>query len=309
MTSGANPTPSGSAAAETAKALGRRQMLRGGAILAGAATGAAVVALRPQGASADDGDNLVLGTANTASSETSVTIDAGITSALALENADGPALRTNVLDHTWAGQLLPGEIAGTALGPIVGVDVPDGPTTTFLVTGVDLANVATPFAATPRRILDLRTEAGRAAIIRRSASDALAADGKLRANQWIDISVTFTGPDFILDAVFANLTVVQAARGGFAVLYAPGVKPPTSTLNFAPGQVVANAAFVGAGTVMDHHAVRLSTSTDAWFLVDVTGGVTRGSTLTPLAQTATARTAGGRTALVSKLRKALGRTD
>ena len=105
----------------------------------------------------------------------------GVEPALALENADGPSLRMNALSHTWAGQLAVGEMAGTELGPIVGVETAFGATTTYLVTGVDLANMATPFASTPTRVLDLRTEAGRASIIRRSSPDAMAADGKLRA--------------------------------------------------------------------------------------------------------------------------------
>ncbi len=133
----------------------------------------------------------------------------GVEPALALENADGPSLRMNALSHTWAGQLAVGEMAGTDLGPIVGVETAFGATTTYLVTGVDLANMATPFASTPTAILDLRTEAGRANIVRRSSAGALAADGKLRAGQWIDVTIAFTGPDFSLDAVFANLTVVR----------------------------------------------------------------------------------------------------
>jgi hypothetical protein len=311
MSSGTDPTTSPPAAA--APSLGRRQLLRGGAMLAAAAGGAtAGTAFTPQAASADDGDNLVLGQANTATVATTLTVGGdvgGVEPALGVENADGPSLRMNALPHTWAGQLAVGEMAGTDLGPIVGVDAPFGPTTTYLVTGVDLANVATPFASTPTRVLDLRTEAGRASIIRRSSADALAADGKLRRGAWIDIGLVFTGPDFSLDAVFANLTVVGPVQGGHAVLYPPGVLPPTLSLIFLRGQFLANAAFVGTGTVQSHHAVRLYTNAEAWFVLDITGGLTRGSVQTPLAQAATTRAAGGRTALISKVRQALGRTE
>jgi hypothetical protein len=309
MTRAADPTSRPQAAADAAPALRRRDILRRGALFAGAATGA-VVALKPHSASADDGDNLVLGQGNTATLATTLTVggDAGgIEPALALENADGPSLRMNALSHTWAGQLAVGEMAGTDLGPIVGVETAFGATTTYLVTGVDLANMATPFASTPTRILNLRNEAGRANIIRQSSAGALAADGKLRAGQWIDVSIAFTGPDFSLDAVFANLTVVKPVRAGYAVLYPPGVLPPTSNLNFALGQVLANAAFVGAGVVMQHHAVRLYTSADAWFIIDVTGGLTRGVAQAPLAQAQVTRAASGRVALVDKVRKALAR--
>ena len=186
-------------------------------------------------AGADDGDNLVLGQGNAATVATTLTVGGdvgGVEPALALENADGPSLRMNALSHTWAGQLAVGEMAGTDLGPIVGVETAFGPTTTYLVTGIDLANMATPFASTPTRVLDLRTEAGRAAIIRRSSPGALAADGKLRAGQWIDVPVAFTGPDFTLDAVFANLTVVgPRPRRGRAALSAWGAsrRPCTCT--------------------------------------------------------------------------------
>jgi hypothetical protein len=302
-------TTHASTAAEAAPALRRRDMLRRGAVLAGAA-GAAAVALKPGSAGADDGDNLVLGQGNASSVATTLTVggDAGgVEPALALENADGPSLRMNALSHTWAGQLAVGEIAGTDLGPIVGVETAFGATTTYLVTGVDLANMATPFASTPTRVLDLRTESGRAGIIRRSAADAIAADGKLRAGQWIDVAIAFTGPDFSLDAVFANLTVVKPMRAGHAVLFPPGVLPATSNVNFLTGQTVANAAFVAAGVVQQHHAVRLHTAADAWFVLDVTGGLTRGVAQAPLAQAQTTRATTGRVALVDKVRQALGR--
>ena len=296
-------------AADAAPALRRRDMLRRGAALGVGAAGAAI-ALKPHAASADDGDNLVLGQANTSTVATTLTVggDAGgVEPALAVENADGPSLRMNALSHTWAGQLAVGEMAGTDLGPIVGVETAFGPTTTYLVTGVDLANMATPFVSPPNKVLDLRTEAGRANIIRRSSPGALAADGKLRAGQWIDVAVSFTGSDFTLDAVFANVTVLGPVRSGWAVLHAPGVRPPTSSMVFAQGQSVANAAFVAAGVVMQHHAVRLYSSVDAWFAVSVTGGLTRGVAQAPLAQAQVTRAASGRVALVDKVRQALGR--
>ena len=86
--------------------------------------------------------------------------------------------------------------------------------------------------------------------------------------------------------------------------------PPTSNLNFTTGQVVANAAFVGAGIVQQHHAVRLSTSADAWFLLDITGGLTTGRRPDAAgAGPACTRAANGRVALVDKVRQALGRTS
>ena len=292
---------------DDAVALPRRGLLRGGAVLAGVAAGAAV-AMLPSPAAAADGDNVVLGADNAASTTTSVTIggDTGSSSAaLSVTNVDGPALRLEPLPDGWTGQLEIGDLAGSDLGPIVGVDTLSGTATTYLVTGVDLANVPSPFPSEPKRLIDLRTASGRSAIIRRSSSTALAADGKLRAGQWIDIGIVLTAPDYVLDAIFANLTVVAPAGSGFAQLYPPGVRPGTSSINYVTGQTLANAAFVGTGAVLGQHAVRLYTSRDAWFLVDVTGGVSRGSVSTPLQQ-ARARAAGGRAALNRRLSKALG---
>jgi hypothetical protein len=177
---------------------------------------------------------------------------------------------------------------------------------------MDLANMATPFATTPTRILDLRSEAGRAAIIRRSSASALAADGKLQAGQWIDVAVAFTGPDFSLEAVFANLTAISPLRPGSALLYAPGVRPVSRTVNFTAGQVIANAAFVQTGIVLQHHAVRLHTTRAAWFTIDITGGLAKAGLPTPQAQTPLAKAArveSGRAALVQKVRQAFGRTS
>lgn len=299
------------AATGDASVIDRRGVLRG-TLLAGAAAGAAVVAMSPDAAHAADDDNVVIGGPNAAESVTTLTVggsDGGSDPALALENADGPSLRLQALPHTWAGQLAVGEMAGTDLGPIVGVDLPEeqgGLTTTYLVTGADLANIATPFATQPTRVLDLRTAAGRDAILRRSVSDALTADGKLKAGQWIDIALAFTGPDYSMEAVFGNLLATGAARSGWAAVYPPGVQPPTSTLNFPASASMANGSFVGTASVQGYHAVRIFTSAEAWFVFDVTGGVTVGNVQTPLAQAA--RAAGGRSALARKMRKVLART-
>ncbi len=292
----------------TSTALGRRRLLRGGAVLATAAAGAAAVAMAPATAHAADGDPLVAGETTEATAETTLRIggEAGDNApALGLENADGPSLRLQPLSSTWPGELQPGEMAGTDLGPIVGVETPDGVTTTYLITAVDLANVATPFAARPSRILDLRTEAGRDAIVRRKSAGSLATDGRLRAGEWIDIAIILTGSDYSLEAVFGNLTVTGPLRAGYATLYPPGIPTGTSSLNFAAGQTVANAAFVGTGEVQGAHVVRLSTTADAWLLLDITGGITQGNVQTPLKEAARAQ--GGRASLVRRLRTALGR--
>jgi hypothetical protein len=77
-------------------------------------------------------------------------------------------------------------------------------------------------------------------------------------------------------AVSINVTVVSPTGGGFVVLY-PGdaaFPPPTSTVNFAAGQVRANNAVLplagnGAGTLAGQSAVAGLGQVD--LVVDVNG--------------------------------------
>ncbi len=198
-------------------------------------------------------------------------------------------------------------MAGTPLGPIVGVDLPSGVATTYLVTGADLASLSSPFTATPSRVLDLRTTAGRTAIIRRSSAASLSAEGRLRAGEWIDVGIVQSGDDYELQGLFANLTVVGALAAGYASAYPPGVRPLSSSINFTKGQTIANFAVVGLGLVQGWHTVRLHTSAETWIILDITGGISVGSSQAPLAKVMTNRRLGGRRALIDKLRTAFTR--
>ena len=107
--------------------------------------------------------------------------------------------------------------------------------------------------------------------------------------------------------MFGNLTVTGPVASGYAAIYPPGVRPQASSLNYATGQTVANAAFVGLGSVLGAWALRLFTTADAWFVLDVTGAVTSGAVQAPLKQTAATRAAGARGAVIRKARTALSR--
>jgi cell division septal protein FtsQ len=74
--------------------LDRRLLLRGGAVLAGAAGVAAVSALAPATAQAADGQFAVMGQSNTSDATTLMALNApgGALPTLQLTNASGPAL-------------------------------------------------------------------------------------------------------------------------------------------------------------------------------------------------------------------------
>lgn len=289
--------------------VGRRSLLRGGAVIAGAGLAGTALA---QPAAAAPVNYVQLGAPNAETTATELTVNAADgdvdVAALRLTNADGPSLYLNPLDAAWNGSLKNGEIANTDLGPLVGITDPtadEGTTvTSFLATGIDLAYLPTPLAVPPTRLLDTRTAAGRKGILA-SSPNAFGPDFKLRKNAYVDILVAPTAEGFDLPSVFINLTAVDANGTGFLTAYPPGAYPGTSTLNVVRGQTVANAAFVAAREVDlasgdSYYAIRVLTTAECWILVDLTGAVISGL---PTANPAAARRAAAvaRPSIVKKM--------
>ncbi|GAA3627380.1 hypothetical protein [Microlunatus ginsengisoli] len=266
--------------------LTRRWMLRGGVV----ATGAAVVAaMTPSAAMAADGDQVVLGGDNDASSATTIGIGGGAGStdpALSLVNADGPSLHLEALAADYAAALELGQIANTVLGPLVGVDTLSGLSTTFLVTGIDLADLPTPHPlATPKRILDTRTSSGRSRVIRTSPG-AYDSTFRLKAGAWLDVEVVVEGGDVIVPGAHLNVTSTGATSGGFLSVYPPGDFPGTSTVNYPGKMTIANGTFVGTGVVLGRYAVRVRASAPSHVVLDLTAVTIKGSAPEPAAQQA-----------------------
>ena len=269
-----NPT-----ADEESAVLRRRQLLRGSALLAGAGVAAVAVAV-PAPAYGADGDAVKLGAENDSSSTTTIAIDGsdgGPSPTLYLRNESGPSLEMSVLaeDVNWGLGL--GQLADTELGPIAGVTHPDfGLTTTYLATGIDLDDLPTPYALPkPIRLLDTRTSAGRASVLRAS-SGAYDSAYRLKPGAWLDIEVA--GMDgFEMPAAWVNATVTSAQTNGFLSVYPPGDFPGTSTLNFSAKQTLANAAFVATGIVSGRFAIRVRTNAATHVVVDLTGVSIKGS--------------------------------
>ena len=258
----------------TETAVGRRNLLRGGAVLAGAAGVAALGAVSAPRASAADGDPVVQGEENAATSTTSLRIgdpDGGADPTLALGNNDGPSLQLQALAGDWDGTLELGEIANTTLGPLIGVNDFDNQLATgYLATNFDLASISVAYAITPVRVLDTRTAGGRAGIVRTSTG-ALDANNRLKAGGWIDVGLTPADQNFTVESAFVNLTAVAPVAAGFLSVYVPGARPNTSTLNVMARQTLANGAFVGVDVVEDTFAVRIFSSTTTHVLLDLTG--------------------------------------
>ena len=125
--------------------LNRRFLLRGGAILAGAAGATAIgAALIPSAAQAADGQFAVVGQPNTSNLPTAFTIgaaDGSESPTMSLTNTSGPSLLLPPTGPNYNGGLAVGEIAGTNDGLEIGVDVGLGAQTTWLATGLDLDQI------------------------------------------------------------------------------------------------------------------------------------------------------------------------
>lgn len=251
-------------------ALQRRRLLRGGAVLAGAAGLTAIGSALAPSAEAADGDPVRAGLTTNATTTTTLELAASATPTLALRNADGPSLALQPLAADWEGPLAVGEIANTEIGPYLGVDQGGTATPTILATGQDLAQLALPVAITPVRLLDTRNAAGREGIVRRS-SGALDSSFRLRAGAWIDIALAPADGDTTVDAAFLNVTVTGSLSGGYITAYPPGTRPLSSTLNYAKAQTIANGAFVQVGVAGTAFVVRLFASATTHVLADLTG--------------------------------------
>lgn len=280
---------------EVERPLDRRLLLRGGAVLASAA-GIAVAgaAMGPTAAHAADGDAALLGEDNASETTTSLTIggSAGSSSpALAVSNPSGPVLKLSPVGQGYSGDLKLGELAVTRNGPEIGVyGGPGGLSqTTFLVTGLDLDQIPVSVPIDPERLLDTRTAQGRDGI-RSASAGAVTTNGQIKAGGYIDVAIApseFAG----LAAVYVNVTAVTPTTNGFIVVYPPGDRPGTSTLNFVKRQTIANSTFILSGVAdedEDWTVVRIYTSALTHILLDLTGVSLLGITSTGSAAAGTA---------------------
>jgi hypothetical protein len=286
--------------------LDRRFLIRGGAVLAGAAGVTAIgAALAPTRADAADGGNVVLGQVNDSTTATTLRIDnpgGGPDPALALQNAGGPQLALLAPAQDYDGPLDVGEIANTKAGPNIGVDYGDGAVTTFLATGVDLTN-AYPIPAA--RLLDTRSASGRASVVGSSRAPFDSA-GRLKAGAYVDVAIAAT-EDVALVGVFLNLTAFESTAGGFLEVYTPGTRPNRPTLRYQRNVAVANHAFIGPGTAGSSYRVRIYASQPTQVLLDLVGAITGfppsgGATTAAPARRLLARQAKQRDRLVKSIR-------
>jgi len=263
------------------RALDRRFLMRGGAVLAGAAGLAAVGAAMAPTAQAATGQFMVVGQPNSADLSTTITTtNSATTPTLSLVNPTGPSLKLNPLSNDFDTPLAVGEIVNTSEGPLIGVNYGDGLENTNLVTGIDLAAQPAPVAFMPDRLLDTRQADSRTRIIG-SSIDPFDSKGQLKTGAYIDIAIAPIGLS-TLSAAFVNLTAVKPATAGYLVVYPSGFDdvPGTSTLNYLPNGTIANSAFVAVGELNSFYAIRVYAAKASHVIVDLTGVVFGGQSVT-----------------------------
>jgi hypothetical protein len=249
----------------------RRGLLRTGALLLGGA-GVATVANAPD-ANAATGEPAILGESNTEDATTTITVSPGEAPALALMNTNGPQLNLATVDDSWDGSVKVGDIVNTGDGLVMGIDFGMGVMPTPLLTPRDIDTVVSTLDPLfPQRVLDTRTKAGRAAIVRKSSADALTSAGKLRAGHWIDIGIDPVNEAYDAQGWMFNVTVVDPDGSGHMSVYGESTEPPTtSTVNFQKGVNIANGGFAAASNDGKVFFARLYTSQDTHLLWDTTG--------------------------------------
>lgn len=303
--------PTSSASDANEPSLERRFLLRGGAVLAGAAGATVIGAALAPSAHAADGDTAKLGQDNTSTSATTISIGSAAGNpaapALKLANPDGPALAmTPVIgDVDWRGTLAVGEMAATTQGPLVGVDYGDGAESTTIVTGIDLDQLPLPIPIAPVRVLDTRRSSGLSNVVGSSTAKPFDSQGRLKTGQWIDIGVGNTS--FPISGAFVNVTAVTPPAGGHLILYASGkAKPAVSNLNFTAGVSIANSGLVAVGLLDgDTYAVRVYTAKTTHVLLDLSGFVTGVNDPNPAAKIRTGDRMATHQRRLAKMRKAV----
>lgn len=236
--------PAAAVSREAPAALSRRRLLRGAGMAAAGAAGALASPALTGRAAAANGDNVVLGQANSATLTTSVNRTSGTGPAVELGNAgDGAPLRLGATPFFGttvdAGDILFSE-GFFSVGWAEGQEA--------LI--YESSYAAYPYLFTPWRLLDTRyagetsTTFGRSRVT--NPVGKFDSAGRLKAGQTINVRLD----DFSTFArgVIASYAVTGALNAGYLRVWDTGaLMPNASILNYTTSQTIANAAMTAVG--------------------------------------------------------------
>jgi hypothetical protein len=248
----------------------RRGLLRGGAVLAGVAgLGVAGVA-GASSATADPGNPVLQGLPNNASPALTGLTSSSPTGTFEIENTTtGAPLRlaetlNTPADDSQVGDYYTSAPAGSLPLPtfthVTGTGAAEPALWGYLYTDIWATQ---PIPVLPQRALDTRSASGRARVT--DPTGKFDSTGRLLAGRTITLSMT----DFVFapGAVFGNVTVTGPLAAGFVVVYPSDPRPSTSSINYVPGQTIANFSLTGMSAAL---SIRIFTQSTTHVIFDVT---------------------------------------
>jgi hypothetical protein len=286
---GAGPTDEGEQD-EGKRSLGRRVLLTRGGIVAAGVVGAGAVATAVAGpASAAAGAAVLQDTVNdagTSATPTELDADNNTTPAFILTNTgvdttnDGsaPNLRLTPSPASATGYVptastVGGDLTATADGMLwfthdyALASPPETVPATVLTESI--GNAYAQLEA-PVRILDTRTAAGRANIVK--ASGNLNSAGQLEAGK--TIAINLDSLVVVAEAVFANVTVTDTEAGGFLTVWSGATTlPNASTVNFNKAETLSNfmASGVSEYSATISNVIAIHTTQTTHVILDLAG--------------------------------------
>ena len=233
----------------------------------GAVTGAAFLTARP--AAAADGDPLLQGKPNDATSMTSLYASAD--TALSVYGAGGYGIEANGgaanalfiatgLTPLGSNASNIGELYVDESGDWWAATIENSPTGWRKLAGPGTAGQLHVLPK-PVRVYDSRPGEAPADITPKSPTVG-------NTPRTIDTTGNASGVPTTANAVLVNLTITEPRAAGYATAWPTGTWPGTSSINFAPGQNIAATTVVGCGT---DATIQIQSNTVTDFLIDVIG--------------------------------------
>jgi hypothetical protein len=271
--------------------VGRRRLLTGGGMVMAGVVGAGLATAAAGPASAAAGDPLLQDTVNdagTSATPTELDADNDTTPAFIIANTGidaanggaGPNLR--LTPSTVTGDIGPtastagGDLTATGEGLLWFTHNFGGTPAEIVPAPVHTEATSNVFAplATPDRVLDTRSAAGRANIV--STSGNLDSTGRLKAGKTILINLD--NLVYVAEVVFANITVTGMAGSGYLTVWSgTGTRPTASAINFGTSTLsnfVVSAVAEDTSTILNVIAIYAEQTTHV--ILDVAGFVMPG---------------------------------
>ena len=135
--------------------------------------------------------------------------------------------------------------------------------------------LAITLAVPAERVMDTRSEAGRASIVA-SSEGALDSKNRLTKGSYLDVTLGTAATqesDVELLSAFVTVTSRNSTKGGSLTLGPPTTKPNGRTLSFDKGKTISTGTIVGPEVVGTDYVFRIYATATGHVTLDLTGAV------------------------------------